>query len=45
MQKCLFNIPDCSKLPTSVMTFINKLETNKQELPAKDVELPVADES
>ena len=37
MQKCLFNIPDSGRLPTSVMTFINKLGTNKQE-PAKDVE-------
>ena len=27
-----------------VMTFINKLGTNKQE-PAKDIELPVAEES
>ena len=41
MQKCLFSIPDSERLPTSVITFINKLETNKQE-PAKDIELHVA---
>ena len=44
MQKYLFNIPDSGRLPSSVMTFINKLGTNKQE-PGKDIELPVADES
>ena len=44
MQKYLFNIPDSGRLPTSVMTFINKLGTNKQE-PAKDIELPVAEKS
>ena len=40
MQKCLFNIPDSGRLPTSVMTFINKLGTNKQE-PAKDIDCPL----
>ena len=44
MQKCLFDIPDSGRLPISVMTFINKLVTNKKE-PAKDTELPVAEES
>ena len=44
MQKCLFKIPDSGRSPTSVMTFINKLGTNKQE-PAQDIELPVAEES
>ena len=44
MQKCLFNIPDSGKLPTSVMTFINNLGifSNRRE-PANDRELPVAD--
>ena len=30
MHKCLFDIPDSGRLPISVMTFINKLVTNKQ---------------
>ena len=38
------NIPDSGRLAISVMTFINKVGTNKQE-PAKDIELPVAEES
>ena len=37
MQKYLFNIPDSGRLPSSVITFINKLGTNKQE-PGKDIQ-------
>ena len=26
LQKCIFNIPDSRKLPTSIITFVNELE-------------------